>query len=95
MPWKNATSNDATFDLFEKMAGGISGYFASFNSLKKKRIDIKPPNTSKQMTVAELQGNTSPPRLRPRSSISVTPRIEMLPGQSIAFSPSRAFVLGL
>jgi len=71
------------------------GYFASFFSLKMKKKVMKHPKMIKQMTVGDFQGKVVPPKSRPSSSITVRPRIERLPAQSMAFRPSKNGVLGL
>lgn len=95
MPWQNATTRLPTFDLSRNSARGINGYRASFFSLKMKRTDMKQPNTMRQITVGEFQGNIAPPKLRPRSSMSTKLSTQRMPNQSMALSPSIAPVLGL
>jgi len=95
MPWKKATKEAEKFDRCEKIERGMSGYLAILFSLKKNNTDISAPATIKQMTFCEPHGKTSPPKLRPRRSISVRPTMEILPNQSIALIPSNAFVRGL
>ena len=85
----------ATLDELRKRLSGISGYRARLFWLKIKSIDMKQPNTMRQMILGEFQGNITPPKSKPRSSISVKPKIEKLPHQSMALMPSRTFVFGL
>jgi hypothetical protein len=49
----------------------------------------------KQTTFGEPHGLMIPPRLRPRRIIKVSPRINKVPNQSMAFVPWRKLVRGL
>lgn len=73
----------------------MRGYFASLTSLRKKRPSMRRPNTMRQSTLGDVQGNSWPPKSRPSSVIKVTPRSVILPNQSMARMPSQSFVLGL
>lgn len=53
------------------------------------------PNTIKQITLGEFQGNVTPPNSRPSSTINVIPKMEKLPNQSTAFIPGIMAVFGL
>ena len=89
------TTKLAMFDLAEKRSGGMRGYLASRFSLNMKKTDMTAPNTIKQMTLGEFQGNVTPPKSRPRRTIKVSPMMLMLPSQSIALTPSISDVFGL
>lgn len=56
MAWVKQTSREAMLERYLKMRRGMTGYLASFHSLRKKRPMVKSPNTMRQMTVAESQG---------------------------------------
>jgi hypothetical protein len=95
MPWKKHIAMHATFDEFLKSPSGMSGYFASFFSLKMKTPIIIAPKTIRQMTVGDFQSKTVPPKSSPNNNISITPSIERLPNQSMALNPSTIAVFGL
>lgn len=73
----------------------MTGYLASFHSLRKNKLAVTHPNTIKHMTVAESQGWATPPNSNPRSSIRVPPTIVKLPSQSMALRPSHIGVVGV
>lgn len=83
------------FDRLFNISKGINGYRANLFSLKMKKADIAHPKTIKQMTLGEFQGKEVPPKFRPSKSMIVRPRMDRLPNQSIAFTPSKSLVLGL
>jgi hypothetical protein len=94
-PWRKATSNAATLDRRWNKRSGITGYCASFASLRRKQTPITKPNRIRQMTFAELHAKITPPNSRPRRSVNVAPTIAMLPNQSTAFSPATREVDGV
>lgn len=94
-PWRNVTSNAATLDRRWNKRSGITGYRASFASLRRKQAPITIPNTIRHITFTELQANITPPNSRPRSSVKVAPTMAMLPNQSTALSPSMRGVEGV
>jgi len=94
-PCKNVTSRLATLWRLWNRLNGMSGCFASRFSLYTKNTDMTQPKIMRQITVGEFHGNAAPPKSRPRSSIKVNPRIERLPNQSIALTPSMTWVRGL
>jgi hypothetical protein len=49
----------------------------------------------RHMTCGEFHGNVAPPNSSPSNSISVRAKIERLPNQSMALTPSTIDVLGL
>jgi hypothetical protein len=65
---------------------GNRAYFASLNTNKGIMIT---PNTMRHTTVGEFHGKVSPPKLRPRRSIKVTPRMVKIPNQSSFSRPAR------
>ena len=95
MPWTKQTASAARLEDLEKRRSGIIGYLASFHSLIKKRTRVTRPNTRRQTTVAEDQGNDTPPYSRPRRNITVPPVTSMTPSQSMAFRPSMMGVFGV
>ena len=82
-------------EVLRKRRRGINGYSANLASLKIKKPIIRTPNTMRQMTFGEFQGNVSPPKSRPSNVMSVTPSMVTVPNQSIAFIPSQIWVFGL
>lgn len=68
-------------------ARGIRGYLATFASLYINTKIMTPPTTSKAMIFAESQGNSTPPKSKPSSIMSVKPRKETMPNQSTALMP--------
>jgi len=85
----------ATFEGLLKRSSGIKGYLARRFSLKMKNTEIKAPKITRQRTSGDFQGKVAPPNCNPRRIISVIPRMERLPNQSTALSPSNTGVLGL
>lgn len=94
-PCRKPTAKLKTFDRFCIICNGIKGYLARRRSLKMNRIDIRQPKIIRQITLGESHGKVVPPKLRPNSSITVSPIIEALPYQSIARIPSWSLVRGL
>lgn len=95
MPWKNVTTKAARLDRSLKILIGMSGYFASFFSASTNSPLIAAPTTRRTTTFGLLHANTTPPKFRPRRSMTVMPRIARLPAQSIALRPAIAGVRGL
>lgn len=94
-PCTKHTAKVATFDVRLNIPSGISGYRASRFSLYMNSSENRHPNMIRQITCGESHENVTPPKSSPRSSISVRPRIEKHPNQSIALAPSTIFVRGL
>ena len=94
-PCKNAIPIAAMFEPCLKMRRGMIGYLANFPSTPRKITNVTTPKMIRQMTVAESQGNATPPYTRPRRNIIVPPEIVRVPNQSMALSPSRNGVLGV
>ena len=94
-PWTKQTAREAMLERTLKSLRGIMGYFASFHSLRKKRIMVRTPNIRRERTVAEVQGKETPPYSRPRRNIIVPPVIVITPIQSMAFRPAMIGVLGV
>src|SRR5580658_9381187 len=84
----------ATVDLFENRRMGIIGLAANFHSLTTNTPMVTAPNTIRQITVTDDQGNSTLPKSSPRRIISVPPTISTLPDQSIALRPARIEVFG-
>jgi len=94
-PWQKHTPKDAMLLMSENILVGIIGYRANFISLRTNKPATMTPKTIRQMTVAESQGNDTPPNCRPNRTMSVPPTMVRLPVQSTAFRPSQTGVFGL
>ena len=84
----------ATLDLRRNKPRGMIGWRADRASLKRKKKASKAPTTTRQMTFGEFQGYAMPPKLRPSSTMTMTPTIEKLPAQSMALMPAVNLVFG-
>ena len=94
-PWRKATNNAATLDRRRNNRSGMTGYFASIASLRRKQTPIAMPKRIKQITLTLLQANITPPNSRPSSSVTVTPTMAILPSQSTALIPATSGVGGV
>jgi hypothetical protein len=54
--WQKVTPKEATFERFEKMLRGMSGYGASRASITRKRHIVTTPKINRHRTVAEAHG---------------------------------------
>jgi ABC-type Fe3+-hydroxamate transport system substrate-binding protein len=72
----------------------MTGLGAIFHSLIMKTPKVTIPNTIRQITVTDDQGNVTLPKSRPKRIISAAPMMSILPAQSIAFSPGIIGVCG-
>ena len=94
-PCIKQTRSDATFDRRRRIRIGISGFVANFVSWTPKTKITTTPKTIQQVTFGERHGLMIPPRFRPRRIIKLSPRINAVPNQSIAFVPWIRPVRGL
>ena len=94
-PCMKHTRRLATLEGWRKRLRAMRGWLATLNSMKTKKTAMTAPKTIRQITVGEFQGNVTPPKLSPSSSIRVRPRMNKLPSQSMAPRPSTTLVLGL
>lgn len=78
-----------------KTSKGMMGERATFHSMRRNRTYVTAPKTIRLMTVGEVQGYAEPPKLRPRSNMTVPPTTVRHPSQSNAFNPARRGVLGV
>lgn len=93
--WQKHVPRAATFDRFEKMLKGMSGYGANRDSTTKNKPMVTAPKMIKHSTMAEVQGCEIPPYSRPRRSIIVPETIVKEPSQSTAFNPLAIGVFGV
>lgn len=93
--WKKATRRQAVFDFSVKRPRGIRGCFARLFSLQRKNPPMQAPATIRPITVGLFHGKVAPPKSRPSRSITINPRTEAVPNQSIALIPVARDVRGL
>jgi hypothetical protein len=85
----------ARFDVSRKMRSGMTGYFANFHSLMKKRPIVTMPKTMRQIVKALAQGWVVPPDSMPKRNITTPPMIVSTPSQSRLRRPATRGVRGL
>lgn len=94
-PWNSVARSGLKRCHVLKTPKGMIGERATLYSTSRNSTHVMVPKMMRLITVEEDHGYMEPPKLRPRSNMTVPPTIVRHPSQSNAFSPATSAVLGV